>query len=121
MADINVSELVPGMKTQAPVEVQGRMLVGAGAEITDKMIAMFKTWGVARVSVEGGGAAQSGGAGAADGLGPEDRQRVEAAVAARFSRLAEPDAVMLEIRRIAVKMETARVLSGGRSSGAERS
>ena len=108
MATLNVGDLTAGMKTSAPVSVQGRMLVGEDVEISDKLISMFKTWGVARVDVQDDGAAAA--ADPLSSLSDEDSLRIKETISLRFSRIAsiQNNALMSEIARIALKFESGR-------------
>lgn len=55
MAMMPVDSLEEGMVLAADVlDRNGRMLLGAGAELTRKHLMTFKTWGVDRVVVVGG-------------------------------------------------------------------
>lgn len=51
---MRVSELQPGMMLAQPVrDVTGRLLVGGGTLMTERVINVLKTWGVAEVDVSG--------------------------------------------------------------------
>lgn len=54
MAGISVEYLRPGMTLNSDVmDRNGRLLLNAGAEITEKHIYIFKTWGIMEVDIQG--------------------------------------------------------------------
>ena len=54
MGKINLSDIQPGMKLAADVKDRaGRLLLGAGSEITEKHLKVFKIWGVTEADIEG--------------------------------------------------------------------
>jgi hypothetical protein len=54
MAIIPIIKLKPGMVLKsAAIDTTGRLLLGEGAEIAQKHITLFKTWGMTEVDIEG--------------------------------------------------------------------
>jgi hypothetical protein len=54
MGTVNISGLEPGMVISADVKDRlGRVLLGAGKELTEKHIRLFKMWGVTEAEVQG--------------------------------------------------------------------
>ena len=54
MIRVGIEELKPGMILERPVKNhQGVLLLEAGAKITKKNIRIFKSWGVAEITVKG--------------------------------------------------------------------
>jgi hypothetical protein len=54
MGTVNISGLEPGMVITVDVKDRlGRVLLGAGKEITDRHIRLFKMWGVTEAEVQG--------------------------------------------------------------------
>jgi len=53
MGKVNLDDLKPGMKLEKDVqERSGRVLLGAGTEITERHLKIFRTWGVAEADIE---------------------------------------------------------------------
>lgn len=52
MAIINLDDLRAGMCVADAVKAQGRIIVGANVELSDKIIHLFKAWGVTEVSIK---------------------------------------------------------------------
>ena len=64
MTRVGVDEIKSGMILAHPVRNnQGVLLLDAGAKITKKNIRIFKSWGVAEVSIKGGAIQTNGSAG----------------------------------------------------------
>jgi hypothetical protein len=54
MGLVKLSEVEPGMTIGADVRDRGgRILLGAGAEVTEKHLSIFRKWGVAELDIEG--------------------------------------------------------------------
>jgi hypothetical protein len=54
MGLVAIDNLSPGMSLTSDVhDRNGRLLLGAGAELTDKHIYIFRTWGVVEVDILG--------------------------------------------------------------------
>jgi len=52
---VNFDDLVPGMVlAEAAVHMNGRVLLSAGACLTEKHLKIFKTWGVTEAYINGG-------------------------------------------------------------------
>lgn len=61
MAKTSVNKLKIGMVLDSDVrDVTGRLLLGGGAEITEKHINVFRTWGVIEVDIKGIGEDKNG-------------------------------------------------------------
>lgn len=97
MHRVRLDELEPGMVTAQPVHnLQGILLLGEGAVLTDRTIQVLKTWGVPSVYVRDGG----GSGGGDEGTDGELSRTIQEALDRKFSRV--PDhPVMREIRRVA--------------------
>jgi hypothetical protein len=64
MIRVGIDEIKPGMILAHPVKNnQGVLLLDAGAKITKKNIRIFKSWGVAEVTIKGGTTQGKGSAG----------------------------------------------------------
>lgn len=50
---IDIDRLAPGMITAEAVQSGGRTIIGAETELTEKMISVFKAWGVTSVRIKG--------------------------------------------------------------------
>ncbi|MFQ5469886.1 MAG: hypothetical protein ACE5EH_06200 [Gammaproteobacteria bacterium] len=54
MGAINLEDLKPGMVlAEDATQLNGRVLLRAGTELTEKHIKVFKTWGVTEANIEG--------------------------------------------------------------------
>ncbi len=54
MAIINVAQIEPGMILASEVrDMNGRLLCGAGVEINEKHISIFRAWGVTEADIKG--------------------------------------------------------------------
>jgi len=54
MGIINLEDIQPGMILDAEVKDRsGRLLLGAGSEITEKHLKIFKMWGVTEADIQG--------------------------------------------------------------------
>jgi hypothetical protein len=54
VGNVLTDNLMPGMLLAADVhDRNGRLLLGAGTELTDKHIYVFRTWGVVEADIEG--------------------------------------------------------------------
>jgi hypothetical protein len=79
MAVKRINEISPGMVLAAnALDMSGRMLLGAGSEITPKHLKIFKTWGVTEVDVKETGKASDGGEAQSDGGSDDVMKRAEA-------------------------------------------
>ena len=54
MGAINLEDLRPGMvRARDAMDLNGRILLAAGTELTDKHLRVFKIWGVTEAEVQG--------------------------------------------------------------------
>ena len=54
MGTVHIDNLTPGMLLESDVhDRNGRLLLGAGAELTEKNIYVFRTWGIIEADVCG--------------------------------------------------------------------
>jgi len=54
MGVINIDDIQPGMVLAAPVtDRRGRVLLGAGCEITEKQLRILRMWGVIEADIQG--------------------------------------------------------------------
>ena len=107
MGKLNLSELQPGMVLAEPVkDPQGRIVLGAGAELTERHLQVFTNWGVTEAAVEGVERADLQGDPGA-GLPPETVAEIDADIARRFP--ANPGPVLSEIRRLSRGFKLQRV------------
>lgn len=108
MPILNLNDLKVGMVIAKPVKVQGRVIIGAGATLTDKVLHLFKTWGVTEAEI----ADESiGGPGEEKiNLSEEELKKINEAVDYRFKTADVSEEIMAEVRRIAVKKEVDKVL-----------
>jgi len=101
MPVLNLSDVQLGMITAAPVHGQGRMLLGEGCEINEKMLRIFKTWGVTEVDVDGGEVTTINKEEL--GFSPKDLQRIKDELDFLFQKTDPSNEIMSEIRRLCHK------------------
>lgn len=78
MGKVNLDDIKPGMKIEKDVQDRsGRVLLRAGAEITERHLNIFRTWGVTEADIESM-SRQDAAAQAARELDPEALQAAEA-------------------------------------------
>jgi hypothetical protein len=53
MVRMTIADLKEGLVLAEPVQAQGRILLAAGATLTQNHLRIFKTWGVAEAAIEG--------------------------------------------------------------------
>jgi hypothetical protein len=54
LGNVHTDNLMPGMLLSSDVhDRNGRLLLGAGTELTDKHIYIFRTWGVVGADIDG--------------------------------------------------------------------
>lgn len=102
MAKMVLDKLEPGMVLAADVHDRaGRMLLGAGGELTAKHLVIFRTWGVEEVEIAGfddlpGGEGESG------EISSESTAAAEAALVPLFSTANREHPALVELFRLAV-------------------
>ena len=112
MANISVEHLKPGMVLEAEVkDINGRLLLNAGVEITSKHIYIFKTWGVTEVEIKGA-AEEDTASGAGESMDPGILKRAEDELNGIFLHTDRTHPFIREIFRICAARK-ARQLSGG--------
>jgi hypothetical protein len=99
MGLLTIDDLKPGMVLGGDVKDRnGRNLLSAGTELTEKHLRIFKIWGVLEVDVKGVEQEEVA-AQAAAAINPEDLLRAETIVADLFRHTDPEDPVMRELRR----------------------
>ncbi|GAB1259032.1 hypothetical protein [Aurantivibrio plasticivorans] len=82
MGKLTVSQVEPGMIVEEDVRAPaGQLLLGAGAELSEKTIRVLKTWGVNTIKVEGEG---DGAGNTAVNLSEEDLAAAKRMIQHRF-------------------------------------
>jgi hypothetical protein len=85
MAVIRLENLNPGMVLHRDVcDRMGRVLLPAGAELTDRHLKIFRTWGVVEADISGAGSDDQAPAPFADGIDPAALAEAGAAVERLF-------------------------------------
>jgi len=101
MAKVAVDNLEVGMVLAADVHDRaGRMLLGAGVELTPKHLVIFRTWGVEEATIVGGENGTEGPALPAE-VTPELLAAAEAALAPHFQAANLEHPAMAELFRLA--------------------
>lgn len=112
MSTLAVEFLEPGMVLARDVRgSNGMVLLGAGAELTERHIGIFRAWGIAEVEVKG--AAQ-------DAFNTEiltrlevaQRQQIEQELDRLFQHNDPHDPVIEELRRICLRRASVRAVGG---------
>ena len=107
MGRVSVRSLKEGMVLEAPLRTpEGRVILGAGAALTDKHIRMFKIWGVTDAEVEG---FEDESLRAEEALKSEQLARA-AALVARWASPPGEDPFLREVTRIATEEMASRLL-----------
>lgn len=98
---VAVDNLEPGMVLAGDVhDRSGRMLLGAGAELTQKHLVIFRTWGVLEVDIAGLGGEEATEQIPAD-IDPQELAAAEQALAPLFRNANLGHPVMIELMRLA--------------------
>lgn len=79
----------------------GRLLLGAGAELTEKHIHIFRTWGVLEVDIEGVDGAQDNQP-FVDAIDPEAWAAAEAGIAPRFRHVDRGHPAMIQLYHLGI-------------------
>jgi len=113
MGLIGLTEVHAGMILRADVVAQGdRLLLGAGAELSEGHLRIFSMWGVTAVDVEGGSAADVTAKAAAE-LSPAERAAVEARMDALWRHNDRRDPIVAALVGLTT-LRAARRAAGGR-------
>ena len=107
MSMINLSEVKLGMVTKSPIMSQGRMIIGEGATITQKMLRIFKTWGVTEIDVDGDFSESE--QEAEVNIDTDMLKQIQEDLSLRFGEINPKHEIMQEIYRIAKKKEIQRL------------
>ncbi|HAV64628.1 MAG TPA: hypothetical protein DCY13_19960 [Verrucomicrobiales bacterium] len=108
MSTLRVEFLQPGMELAEDVRgSNGLVLLGAGAEISERHIQIFKSWGVPEVTIRGGGPGDAA-ATPARTLSDAEREVIERELDRLFQHNDPLDPVIEELRRICLQRETVR-------------
>lgn len=104
---VPVDDLVAGMVIAEEVrDQQGRLLMPAGTELTDRHLRAFALWGIMAIRVRGAGGESDEGPGA---LTPEQLAEGEAIVRARFHRHDEGHPLIAALIRLGAVREARRL------------
>ena len=102
MGQISLEDVQPGMVLASDVfAARDRLLLAAGAEISERHLRIFRTWGVGAVDVEGV-TRDDIAARAAAGLDPGARAAVEARVQTLFRRTDREHPVVRELMELTI-------------------
>ncbi|THB62846.1 MAG: HDOD domain-containing protein [Desulfovibrio sp.] len=113
MSALNIADLKPGMCLARDVKDRnGRLLLNAGLELTDKHLRVLRIWGVTEAHIQGESRESVAEQAAAD-VDPQVLARAEEAVAWRFLHCNPDQDVVAELRRICVQREVREMLRKG--------
>ncbi len=119
MTRLSLEQLTPGLTLGKPVyNLNGVLLLRAGEVLTAKHLQIFKTWGVREVEVvaeEGSEAAIPPDA----PVPPEIAAAVDKEITRRFRRTDAADPVIGELRRLAARRLTVRIMAEAASKAAQ--
>ncbi len=119
MTRLSLEQLTPGLTLGKPVyNLNGVLLLRAGEVLTAKHLQIFKTWGVREVEV----AAEEGSEAAIPPdtpVPPEIAAAVDKEIARRFRRTDAADPVIGELRRLAARRLTVRIMAEAASKAAQ--
>ncbi|MDD2365937.1 MAG: hypothetical protein PHN84_07200 [Desulfuromonadaceae bacterium] len=101
MGKVAIDNIETGMVLAADVhDRSGRMLLGAGAELTQKHLVIFRTWGVLEADIVGEGNDESSDAIPAD-VDPAELLAAEQSLEPLFCHTTRDHPVMLELMKLA--------------------
>jgi len=98
---ITIDNLETGMVLASDVhDRSGRMLLGAGAELTQKHLVIFRTWGVLEADIVGQGDSETSDQVPAD-IDPQELAAAEQTLAPLFSHTNRSHPAIIELIRLA--------------------
>lgn len=100
MAQVYIDQLATGMVLNSDVKDQnGRLLLKAGTELTEKHLYIFRSWGITEADIAGvtGGSAQQA---TNDSVNPEKLASAEAALGLFFPEAKRAHPAMRELFRL---------------------
>ncbi|MDD2736134.1 MAG: hypothetical protein PHF56_19560 [Desulfuromonadaceae bacterium] len=101
MGTVAIENIETGMVLASDVrDRSGRMLLGAGAELTQKHLVIFRTWGILEADIEGQGSNDAAGQIPAD-VDPLELAAAEQALAPLFRHTNLNHPVIIELLRLA--------------------
>lgn len=101
MGKVSIENIETGMVLAGDVlDRSGRMLLGAGAELTQKHLVIFRTWGVLEADIEGHGNDEGTDQIPAD-VDPLELAAAELALAPLFRHTNQGHPAIIELKRFA--------------------
>lgn len=101
MGKVAIENIEVGMVLADDVhDRSGRMLLGAGAELTQKHLVIFRTWGVLEADIEGVGGDNSAEGIPAD-VNPEELAAAESLLESRFRHTNRSHPAIMELIKLA--------------------
>lgn len=101
MGTVAIENIEAGMVLASDVhDRSGRMLLGAGAELSQKHLVIFRTWGVLEADIAGQGNDEAADQIPAD-VDPLELAAVELALAPRFRHANRSHPAIIELMRLA--------------------
>lgn len=101
MGKVAIESIETGMILASDVhDRSGRMLLGAGAELTQKHLVIFRTWGVLEADIEGHGSDDSGDSIPAD-VDPVEMAAAEREIARIFRHTNRSHPAIIELMKLA--------------------
>jgi len=112
---VNLDDLVPGMVLAADaVHMNGRVLLNAGACLTEKHVRIFKTWGLTEALIEGTAGEQAANI-ATQKIDPEIVMQTELVLKKSFAHMDMNFAPVVELFKTCV-ITHAKILAAGENS-----
>ena len=112
MGLISLNDIQPGMKLASEVKDRnGRVLLAAGQEITEKHLKIFKTWGVTDANIEGASQEDMVAKDLAN-VDPEVHRLAEEHVLAKFRHAGTTHPGMKELARLATMRRVREITEG---------
>lgn len=110
MGNIAIENIETGMILAGDVhDRSGRMLLGAGVELTQKHLVIFRTWGVSEADIVGLGSDESADQLPTD-VDPEDLAAAEQALASLFRHTDQKHPAIIELMRLAALRKVHHVI-----------
>lgn len=113
MGLISVNDIQPGMVLAGEVKDRnGRVLLAAGQEISERHIKIFKTWGVTEANIQGASQEDMAAKDQAE-VDPELYRRAEEGVLERFTHAGTAHPCLKELARLAVMRRVHEITEAG--------
>lgn len=106
MVHMTIANLKEGLVLAEPVQAHGRILLAAGASLTQSHLRIFKTWGVVQAAIEGDALEAEGKEGFE--MDPEELHCISMEIDKRFEKCNSEDEVMSALKKAVLKRAVER-------------